>query len=875
MKKFFSLLLTLSLLLALFAGMGGTASAEDYYGDHYSAFDNGDGTCTIAYSYDYAYATEIHVPNYVNGMRVTDLNFHCFEGFTQLETLILPEHLRYIREGMFSGCYNLKSIRIPASVTRIDDDAFYGSSLSEIKVASGSKTFCSVDGVLFTKDMRTLLFYPPEKTAQSYTIPNGVKKIAAWAFEGCGYLTAVTIADSVESIGDYAFAYCGNSSGIRFTLPAQVSYVGIEALASASAISVDSKNLYYASKNGILFSKDMTKLVQYPARSAARSYTIPDTVTEIGVAAFALAANLQTIAIPDCVVAIDTAAFSESGLVSVAIPQGVQELPAAAFNSCYELEQVILPDHLTAIGEYAFAYCESLTEVEIPFGITQISSGLFYECSSLTSLVIPASVGKIYADAFSICETLSDIEFTGLQEQWDAMHIRSHWEGPFEAASVKFTGTAYEDSTFRYAEDGRCGKLLIYGLTSKGKSSSLLEIPAELNEKPIELIAPYAFAKSNVREAVLQEGIQVLGANAFNLCDFLEKISLPSTLTVLGEYAFNYCADLESLTIPDGITELAPFVCFGCESLKSIDLPDGLSSIGEHSFSDCFELTSVKLPEKLESIGLGAFWGCIALQSITLPDSIRTVSDWAFNHCTELRWVYIPEGLNTLSDTSFSECDNLESIFYGGSYSQWQDINDTDSLSDYCDVTVYFNCNPVVGSFMDVKAGDWFVDSVAYAYENGLMNGVSDMLFAPSGSLTRGQLVAILYRVAGQPDVEASANFTDVDSGKYYAKAIAWAAENGIVDGYADGTFKPNNPITREQIATILYRYKGSPAITGTLDFPDVSQVNNYAKNALLWAMQEGLINGIKSGSATNLAPKNTATRAQIATIIMRYNEKA
>ncbi len=176
--------------------------------------------------------------------------------------------------------------------------------------------------------------------------------------------------------------------------------------------------------------------------------------------------------------------------------------------------------------------------------------------------------------------------------------------------------------------------------------------------------------------------------------------------------------------------------------------------------------------------------------------------------------------------------------------------------------------------YTDVPAVDnWAHEGIDYCVAENLMNGVSDTLFAPQNAISRAQLVTILYRAAGEPEVAFETTFTDVADGKFYSKAIAWAAKNDVVNGFADGTFKPNAKITREQIATILYRYAGSPAVTGELEFADASSVSNYAKNAMIWATSEGLINGILSEGVEMLSPKSNATRAQVATIIMRFLE--
>ena len=177
--------------------------------------------------------------------------------------------------------------------------------------------------------------------------------------------------------------------------------------------------------------------------------------------------------------------------------------------------------------------------------------------------------------------------------------------------------------------------------------------------------------------------------------------------------------------------------------------------------------------------------------------------------------------------------------------------------------------------FLDVPAGSWYEDAVWYVYENGLMAGTSETTFEPDTTTSRGMIVTVLYRLEGAPTVSGSSGFTDVADGQYYADAVAWASSNGIVGGYGNGLFGPNDPITREQMAVILYRcaqYKGYD-VTANADlsgYDDVAQVSSYALEALQWANAEGLVNGT---SDTTLTPGGSATRSQIAVILMRFCE--
>ena len=183
---------------------------------------------------------------------------------------------------------------------------------------------------------------------------------------------------------------------------------------------------------------------------------------------------------------------------------------------------------------------------------------------------------------------------------------------------------------------------------------------------------------------------------------------------------------------------------------------------------------------------------------------------------------------------------------------------------------------PVGLPFADVSGSDWFYNDVRYVYEKGIMDGTGADRFSPNAPLTRAMIVTILYRMDGSPSVSGSSDFTDVAAGKWFAKAVAWAAANGIVNGYGSGLFGPNDPVTREQLAAILYRYAvygGMTAVTleeNLGSFADTAQLSAYAIQAMNWAVGQGLING----SGSNLVPKAQATRAQVAAIIHRYLER-
>ena len=181
---------------------------------------------------------------------------------------------------------------------------------------------------------------------------------------------------------------------------------------------------------------------------------------------------------------------------------------------------------------------------------------------------------------------------------------------------------------------------------------------------------------------------------------------------------------------------------------------------------------------------------------------------------------------------------------------------------------------PVDEPFVDVAEGDWFYDAVVYAYQNELMDGVGGNRFAPNSETTRAQLVTILYRLEGEPAVSGDLPFTDVEAGIWYTDAILWAAQNNIVNGVSDTEFAPGDDLTRQQLVTILYRYAEAKGydVSASADlsgYPDADQVQDYAQPAMAWAVAEGIVEGMDG----TLNPAGNATRAQIATILMRFCE--
>ena len=196
-----------------------------------------------------------------------------------------------------------------------------------------------------------------------------------------------------------------------------------------------------------------------------------------------------------------------------------------------------------------------------------------------------------------------------------------------------------------------------------------------------------------------------------------------------------------------------------------------------------------------------------------------------------------------------------------------------------CQVTVKIPAPVEETIFDDVSKSDWFYEAVKYGVDNGLFTGLTERTFAPNETLTRGMLVTILWRLDGKPESNQTIHFSDVPASEYFYKAVRWAVQQGVTNGYEDGRFGPNDPVTREQIVVMMYRYAKKNGNAGSLEadlssFEDREQISGYAEEAVKWALANGIMNGKESNGKNLLDPKGSATRAEAAQLVMKFSKK-
>ncbi|MGM9616501.1 S-layer homology domain-containing protein [Butyricicoccus sp.] len=268
------------------------------------------------------------------------------------------------------------------------------------------------------------------------------------------------------------------------------------------------------------------------------------------------------------------------------------------------------------------------------------------------------------------------------------------------------------------------------------------------------------------------------------------------------------------------------------------------------------------------------FVGTIKLPADTCTRSGYTFKGWHVKRLKDNKW-YTTSGTWS-TDAQISSNGYAKWIYAAGSsYGMGREwIKDCTDISNYTFYAVWEkNVTSVSDIFTDVPANAWYIAYVQYVYDNGIMQGITPTTFAPNASLTRAQMVQILYSRAGSPKITGSCPFTDVPAGAWYYNAVNWAYQKGIVSGTSATTFSPGNKVTREALAMMLYCDAGKPAVSADMSrFADSDQISSWALGAMNWAVRSGLLNGSVSGGKIYLRPKGTATRAEAATIITQYS---
>lgn len=659
------------------------------------------------------------------------------------------------------------------------------------------------------------------KNLINVVIPDSVWNIYPFAFSNCEKLGNVTLPNSVRNIGTLAFQCCRSMTSV--TLPASV--LRVDRLAffrcvNLTEILVDENSKSFSNDEyGVLFDKEKTKLVAAPAKISG-DYAIPEGVTTLVCTAFEECTNLTSIAFPASMTTIekqspyDTFLYGCKALKEIyvdeanqsfstdaygilfdkektellwfpaaftgdySIPESVMSIATGAFRTHNGLTGIEIPGSISKIDTLAFAYCRALRSITLSEGVKSIDLSAFQGCGSLTSITIPASVTKLDEKAFHDCMALTSVYFMG-----DAPEIG--W-GVFQTCDGTHKNEENIPGLTLYYIDGKAGWTTPLW---NGYPTATWKIGHE--HSYVETVTAPTCTEKGYTTHICECGDSYVDSYVDALGHTWDAGSVAKEPT---------CTDKGYMT----------YSCTACGESYVEAYHDALGHAWDNGVVTK-EPTEKEAGEKTFTCAR-----CKATQTERIPAT---------------------------GEQTDKPCD-------GG-----------------------VSCPSK--KFVDVNTKEWYHLYVDYAVVHGLFGGTSANTFEPETAMTRAMLVTVLWRYEGQPKGYQN-NFSDVNAkdGGWYIDAVAWAAANDVVNGVGDGKFDPEGNITREQMAVILYRYAEKKGIDtskrGALDgFSDSGKVSPWAKDAVQWAVAEKIING----SDGKLLPQGDATRAQVATILMRFIE--
>lgn len=694
-----------------------------------------------------------------------------------------------------------------------------------------------------------------------FDFPNG-NLAPWWNYEALGMLTSfgnfklegelkkVVIKDGVTNVGDYALFLL--PAATQVTLPESVTSIGRYGIAMCSKLT------------GMSIPKGVTEIGDFGlAGNGLTAITLPDGLQSLGRGAFDTCASLTNTTLPAAITAVPGKCFADcTKLLNVKYAGTVTAIGDLAFESCKSLVTAPIPETVTEIGASAFTGCTALTDVTIPAGVTAIPEDCFRGCTALADMKLPGTVTSVGLNAFTGCTALGDVRCYGAAPAVEPGNSEAH---SFEPAIV----TIHYNPAMNWTLEAD-GTWQGYKVSSKGAC----------------LHTGYGTTENTVPATCGEAG------RVDTICDNCGDVVSTKEIPATGAHTW------DNGTVTTEPTETTPgvrtFTCAVCRATRTETIP----ATGAHDYQftknvaptcttdgyDLYTCSGCGATEKRNSKpALGHKWGngtvtteptettpgertytctvCGATRTETIPATGAHTHVWD-NGTVTIAPTETTPGVRTYTCTVCGQTKNEIIPATGG--------------SSVCPGGP--SC-PSYG-FSDVAGpNDWSHEGIDYCVRRSLMVGTGAGTFSPGMNCSRAQIVQILYNLSGDKTDYSRyyLPFTDVAPGAWYYDAVAWAYTNNVVSGTSETTFAPNDVITREQMAVILYGYTAeyAPEFTGNAaslnTFPDAGSVANWAYAAMSWAVGNGLISGMGSGGVSYLAPQGSATRAQASAIIMRY----
>ncbi len=541
-----------------------------------------------------------------------------FKDCINLEEVILPDSLEVISYSAFAGCKSLERLRLPKKLHHINNNIFMGCvSLRALDIAPDHPHFAFENGLLIKKQDQSVIFALP--SLRRADIPKGVKQIASYAFCGCAQLECVALPRSMEEI-EPAFGDCENLREFS-AAPDHPYFTFTDGLLIKKAkpeqhLSEEEAKLF-AKFASFIPSDDTPEIVL--ALPFLRSVSVPEGMKQIGSSAFKGCRRLEHIALPEGLHTIGSGAFENcSALTQITLPDSLEDIWANAFKDCTSLEEITIPAKVTGL-QGTFQGCTALRRVTLTEGIHTLAMGVFSDCAALEEIYLPMSLQSVDADSFYGCTALRRIL---LSEDHPCFYFKDNLLLSRADCAPHHPGGPIPVVTMRYhAQQENC---------------VILALPS-------------------VVHAIIPQGIERIGYEAFAPCRMLESVSLPDSITEIRSMAFERCSRLERIDLPENLRTLRTGAFAGCTALDHVYIPDSLTEIETCLFSGCTSLTNVRLPASMIELPGSTFSGCTALRHIVLPEGVKRIDDFAFSSCTSLEEVVMPKGVR-ITPLAFRNC---------------------------------------------------------------------------------------------------------------------------------------------------------------------------------------------------------------------------
>ena len=738
-----------------------------------------------------------------------------------------------------------------------------------------------------------------------FDFPNG-NLAPWWNYEALGMLTSfgnfklegelkkVVIKDGVTNVGDYALFFL--PAATQVTLPESVTSIGRYGIAMCSKLT------------GMSIPKGVTEIGDFGlAGDGLTAVTLPDGLQSLGRGAFDTCASLTNTTLPAAITAVPGKCFADcTKLLNVKYAGTVTAIGDLAFESCKALTAAPIPETVTTIDKAAFTGCTALTDVTIPAGVTAIPEDCFRGCTALADMKLPGTVTSVGHNAFTGCTALKDVRCYGAAPAVEPGNSEAH---SFEPAIV--TIHYNPDPVYGWTLDAD-GKWQGYTVSSKGAclhtgyGTTENTVPATCGEAGrVDTIC------SNCGEVVSTKEIPATGAHTWDngtvtteptettpgvrtftcaVCGATRTETIPAT----GAHDYQFTKNIAPTCTADGYDL---YTCSGCGATEKRNPKPALG----HKWDS--GTVTTEPTETTPGVRTYTCTVCGETRTETIPATGAHTHVWD-NGTVTIAPTETTPGVRTYTCTVCGQT-RTETIPATGAHTHvWDNGTVTIAPTETTPGVRTYTCTvcgqtkneiiPATGGssvcpggpscpsygFSDVAGpNDWSHEGIDYCVRRSLMVGTGAGTFSPGMNCSRAQIVQILYNLSGDKTDYGNyyLPFTDVAPGAWYYDAVAWAYFNNVVSGTSETTFAPNDVITREQMAVILYGYTAefAPEFTGNAaslnTFPDAGSVANWAYAAMSWAVGNGLISGMGSGGVSYLAPQGSATRAQASAIIMRY----